>query len=115
QQPVVATLTGADHVSELSWSNDRDGLRRAVHVNYKVATQTSRWRTTLTLWQGGSATYDQGDEDETFINVPDDEIWLGVDVDNPTRYGRTTSNHWAINRGIRSVLGGIAVDDDGER
>lgn len=115
QQPVAATLTGADHVEELAWSNDHDDLKRAVHVKYQAASQTSRWRTTLTLWQGNSTTYDQGDEDEIFINTPNEEIWLGVDVNNPTRYGRTTSNYWAINRGIRSVLGGIAVDDDGER
>lgn len=115
QQPVKATLTGADHVSELSWSNDHDDLKRAVHVKYQAATPISRWRTTLTLWQGNSSTYYQGDVDETFINTPNDEIWLGVDVDSPVRYGRTATEYWAINRGIRSVLGGIAVDDDGER
>lgn len=116
QQPTVGTLTSADHVKELSWSHDHDSARHHVHVNYKHPEITQRWRTTLILWQGGTTTLDQGDEDEQFINVPDDEVWLGVDWEDPIWYSRTTSWWGAVNRGIKSVIGGIAVDDDdGER
>ena len=111
-QPIAATLTSADHVAELSWSHDYDALRRAVHVKYAETTQTSRWRRTLTLWQGGSTTLDQGDEDEVFINVPNDEIWLGVHYEDPYRYGLDTSSYWP-NRGIGTVIGGIAIDGEG--
>lgn len=112
QQPIVGTLTGADHVQELSWSHDHDSARYQVHVQYKQAVTTTRWRTNLTLWQAGSTTLEQGDEDETFVNTPNDEIWFGVDL-APIRYSADTPNYWAINRGIKSVYGGIAVSDSG--
>lgn len=112
RQSVSGTLTGADHVQELSWSHDHNSARHQVHVQYKQAETTTRWRTNLTLWQGGSNTLEQGDEDEIFVNTPSDEIWLGVDL-NPVRYSAQTPNYWAINHGIKTIIGGIAVDEDG--
>lgn len=112
QQAISGVLTGADHVRELSWSHDHDSARHQVHVQYKQAQTTLRWRTNLTLWQGGSNTLQSGDEDEIFVNTPNDEIWLGVDL-NPVRYSAQTPNYWAINRGIKTIMGGIAVDEDG--
>lgn len=111
-RPTVGTLTGQDHVKELAWSHDHESARRRVHVKYRPAEATTRWRTNLTLWQGSGDTLEAGDTSETFVNVPNDEVWLGVDL-APVRYSANTSNYWAINRGIKSVYGGIAVGDGG--
>lgn len=112
-QPSVATLTAADHVKSIPWTHGHGSLRREVSVDYRPPAVTAKWRTDLTLWEGSGETYSQGDTDETFVNVPDDEIWLGVDYENPTRYSTVTPNYYAINRGIRTVIGGIAVGTDG--
>ncbi len=111
-RPTVGTLTGQDHVKELSWSHSHDAAKRRVHVKYQDPQTTTRWRTNLTLWQGSRDTIEAGDTAEILVNVPNDEIWLGVDTD-PVRYSANTSNYWAINRGIKSVFGGIAVGDNG--
>ncbi|WP_330880223.1 hypothetical protein [Brachybacterium sp.] len=108
----VGTLIGADHVKELSWSHSAESVRRRVHVKYRAAMSTMRWRTNLTLWQNSGDTLEEGDTAEILVNVPSDEIWLGVDLD-PVRYSADTSNYWVINRGIKSVYGGIAVNDTG--
>lgn len=108
----VGTLTGQDHVKQLNWSHSHDSARRRVHVKYRDPQATTRWRTNLTLWQGSGDTLEAGDTSETFVNVPNDEIWLGIDMD-PVRYSANTGNYWAINRGIKSVYGGIAVSDSG--
>jgi len=112
QQPIAGVLTGADHVKGLSWSHDHDSARHRVHVKYKEAITTTRWRTNLTLWQGGSNTLQSGDEDEVFVKTPTDEIWFGVHYQDPYRYSRSTSSYWP-RRGIGTVIGGIAVDEDG--
>lgn len=109
----VGTLTGQDHVRELAWSHSHDAAKRRVHVKYRAPQTTTRWRTNLTLWQNSRDTLEAGDTAEIFVNVPNDEIWLGVDL-SPTRYSANTSNYWAINRGIKSVFGGIAVGDNGK-
>ncbi len=108
----VGTLTGADHVKELSWSHSAESARRRVHVKYRDPMVTMRWRTNLTLWQNSGDTLEAGDTSEVFVNVPSDEIWLGVDLD-PIRYSANTPNYYVINRGIKSVYGGIAVNDTG--
>lgn len=112
QQSSVATLTSVDHIQDMPWSYDFDSARRKVSVKYKTPSVTSRWRTNLTLWQGGSNTLQEGDEDETFVNVPNDEIWLGVHWQDPYQYAPGESTYWP-RRGIGTVVGGIAVDDDG--
>lgn len=109
----VVTLTAADHVKKIPWSHGHGSLRREVSVDYRPPTVTQKWRTDLTLWEGSGETYSQGDTDETFVNVPEDEIWLGVDYENPTRYSAETPNYYVINRGIRTVIGGIAIDTNG--
>lgn len=111
----AATLTAADHIKKLPWKHTGAAQAAAVHVDYKTAQKIQRWRTNLTLFQGSNQTLEQGDDEEMFVNVPNDEIWLGVDYQNWTRYAASdsTDNMWAINRGIRSVLGGFAVDSDG--
>lgn len=110
----VATLTAADHVKQIQWQHDHNALRRAVHVDYQQPTVTQKWRTDLTLWEGNSETYSQGDTDEIIVEAPRDEIWLGVDYENPTPYTLETPNYWVLNRGIRSVMGGIAINVYGE-
>lgn len=112
QQPSVGTLTGMDHILDMPWSYDFDSARRKVSVKYKETSVTQRWRTNLTLWQGGNNTLQTGDEDETFVNVPTDEIWLGVHWQNPYEYRTDTSTYWP-RRGIGTVVCGIAIDDDG--
>lgn len=112
QRPVVGELTGADHVKNLSWENDHDAARHRINVKYQQPQVTQRWRTNLTLWQGGSNTLQEGDEDETFVNVPNDEIWLGVHWENPYRYAPGQSSFWP-RRGIGTVVGGVAIDTDG--
>jgi len=112
QQSSVGVLTGVDHIRDMPWSYDFDAARRSVAVKYKEPSVTQRWRTNLTLWQGGSNTLQMGDEDETFVNVPNDEIWLGVHWQDPYRYALNNSTYWP-RRGIGTVVGGITVDDDG--
>ncbi|MGP9490046.1 hypothetical protein ACT3R5_15950 [Glutamicibacter sp. AOP5-A2-7] len=113
-QPSAATLTAADHVKSIPWTHGHGSLRREVSVDYRVPTVTQKWRTDLTLWEGSGETYNQGELDDLFVNVPDDEIWLGVDYQNPTRYSADTPNYYVINRGIRTVIGGIAIDNNGD-
>lgn len=112
-RPSAGTLTAADHVKSIPWTHGHGALRREVSVDYRPPAVTQKWRTNLTLWEGSGETYSQGDTDEVFVNVPDDEIWLGVDYENPTRYSASTPNYYVINRGIRTVIGGIAVGADG--
>lgn len=112
-QPSAAVLTAADHIKNIPWAHGHGSLRREVSVAYRLPLVTQKWRTDLTLWEGPGETYNQGDTEETVINVPDDEIWLGVDTENPTRYSKDTPNYYVLNRGIRSVIGGIAVGVDG--
>lgn len=112
-RPPVGTLTAADHIKEIPWEHDMNSLRRSVHVDYERPEVVSKWRTDLTLWTGSGETYSEGETEEVFVNVPDDEIWLGVDYENPTRYSANTLNYYVINRGIRSVIGGIAIGSGG--
>lgn len=110
---VAATLDADDHVRKIPWRHNRGSLISKAYVDYQATIVTYRWRTDLTLWQGSGETFNQGDDEEEIISVPNDEIWFGVDVDNPTRYSQNTPNYFVINRGIRSVIGGIAVGDNG--
>lgn len=112
-RPSAGTLTAADHVKSIPWTHGHGALRREVSVDYRSTSVTAKWRTDLTLWEGSGETYSEGDIEETFVNVPEDEIWLGVDYENPTRYSTITPNYYAINRGIRTVIGGIAIGSEG--
>lgn len=112
QQSVSGRLTGLDHIKDMPWSYNFDAARSKVTVKYKTPITTSRWRTNLTLWQGSNNTLQMGDTDETFVNVPNDEIWLGVHWQDPYRYAPGQSTYWP-RRGIGTVVGGIAIDGDG--
>lgn len=113
QRSSVGTLTGSEHVKALPWSHNYDSVKHQVSVKFVEPSRTLRRRTNLTLWQGRGETLEGGDDSEIFINVPDDEIWLGVDYENWVRYSNATQNFDRINQGRGTVLGGIRIDADG--
>lgn len=102
----VATLTTADHVTRLEWSQDLSSVHSRVNVNWKVPSLSVSFRERIDLWQGSGSTLSPGDGFEDFINVPNDEVWLMPDL-SFTRIGDSIAGRDNFNSGIGSAYGAV--------
>lgn len=86
-QPVVANINSSDDITRagFKWSNDPSTVKSRVSVKWKEPTRDWSWRTSVDLWQGNGQTVQPNtataaDPTQSWINVPDDEVWIMPDL-----------------------------------
>lgn len=98
------TLSTLNDILDLQWEDSILGSRSLVVTKYEEpALKFSLFRN-IQLSVGSGGTMGSSEVSEDFINIPDNEVWVGVD-DNPVTL--RTSN-WALyNKPERSFVGGF--------
>lgn len=78
----VATLTSDDDITDdgFTWDHSLSSLRSRAAVKWREPLREWSWTTTVDLYQGTGQTVQAGDEQESWINVPDDEVWIMTDT-----------------------------------
>lgn len=111
-QSTVATVTSDDDITRAGfrWSNDPSTVKSRVGVDWREPLRDWSWRTSVDLWQGSGQsiqtnTATVADPTESWINVPDDEVWLLPDL-TPSRVGDSYSD---FNIGWGTWYGGITA------
>lgn len=111
-QPVSLEVDALPDVIDLSYTMSMLDHRPTVEVTYAHANATNTTATTrrTVVWQGNGSNVDEGEPDETFIEVPDDEEW--IDWEEPNQATRlTVDNVGAFQTGIGSWWG-MSYDGD---
>ncbi|PWH05189.1 hypothetical protein DEO23_14000 [Brachybacterium endophyticum] len=101
----VATLTTADHVTAMKWSNSLASVYSRVVVKWKTTALSVSFKERIDLWQGNGETISPGDTLEDFITAPDNEVWLMPDLAF-TRAG-SVGYSFDFNHAIGSFFGGV--------
>lgn len=111
---VAAELTSDDDIAEagFTWSHALSQVKSRVGVEWREPLRDWSWRTSVDLWQGNGQTIQPNtatvaDPTESWINVPDDEVWIMPDL-APRRVGDGSSDDF--NYGLGSWLGGVTSD-----
>lgn len=109
-QPQVATLTTADHVTSLEWSQALSSVYRQAVVKWTepVAEPAFTYRVEFWRGRGDSLTYGAGERIEEIVASPSDEVWLVPDL-NPSEIG-VTGSLMDYNMGFGSWFGGVWDD-----
>lgn len=91
EQTPALTVDALRDVSELSYSMALLDYRPTVEVTYAHAHQTNTGATNYktTVWQGSGGTVAPDAPDQTFVEVPDDEEWIGLSDPAAARHLRT--------------------------
>ncbi|GAA1327621.1 hypothetical protein GCM10009592_14700 [Brachybacterium rhamnosum] len=108
----ATTLTSGDDLSEkgFTWSHDRSQVKSSVEVKWREAVQEFSSRATIDLWQGSGITLTSGTVSESWVNVPDDEVWLMPDTN--LRPPSSDPANTDFNYGVGSWYGGVIEDTD---
>ena len=104
----MATLHSDDDIAEagFSWSHDLSRVKSRVSVTWREPLREASWRTRVDLWQGSGQTLQPGpEENEEWLNVPDDEVWIMPDISLLDM--SLASNMGDFNNGIGSFYGGV--------
>lgn len=102
----VATLTALDDVLDVGWESDASGVRSLVEVRSRQARITRFPVSSVTLYQGRGESLQSGQSTTDIIEPGADESWFNV-ID-----GLWT--HAELNRGEKTMLGGVVVKDAAE-
>lgn len=107
------TVTARTSLLSLDWRVTLDHIRSTTSVAWDEAqVSVGRWPR-ITVWEGRKETLSAGDELREFIEVPNDEEWVGVNL--PGLYaGGDTGGDESLNRGSRSWVGGYQVNASGD-
>lgn len=108
----VATLTSIDDLTDsgFSWSHDLSQVKSGVEVKWREGLQELASGPTIDLWQGSGITLISGTVSESWVNVPDDEVWLVPDLN--LRPPSTDPDDTDFNYGVGSWYGGVIEDTD---
>ena len=101
----VATLTTADHVTRLEWSQALSSVYRRAVVTWKSTLLDVSFRNRITLWRGRGETITAGSGEvtEEIIQPPTDEVWLMPDLSlDKLNFGGD-----GYNLGVGSWFGGV--------
>lgn len=106
----VATLTTADHVTRLEWSQDLSSVYRRAVVTWKSTLLDVSFRNRITLWRGRGETVTAGSGEvaEEIIQPPSDEVWLMPDL----TLGKLNFEGSGYNLGVGSWFGGVWEQTD---
>ena len=109
-QPQVATLTTADHVTRLEWSQALSSVYRRAVVQWTDTALDVSFQPRIEFWRGngGSLTSGTGERVEEIITPPTDEVWLLPDLE-PDEIG-VTGSLMDYNLSLGSWFGGIWDD-----
>lgn len=99
----VATLTTADHVTRLEWSQALSSVYRRAVVQWKAPTLSVGFTPRITLWNGRGETLLPGEELEEIVSPPADEVWLMPDL-TVKHVGVSSEAGDEFNRGIGSFI-----------
>src|SRR5699024_8436436 len=101
----VATLTTADHVTRLEWSQALSSVYRRAVVTWKSTLTDASFRNRITLWRGRGETVTAGSGEvaEEIIQPPSDEVWLMPDL----TLGKLNFEGSGYNLGVGSWFGGV--------
>lgn len=109
---VVKTLTSKRDLLGLSWSTDSQDARRKVTVKYRDAAVSITRRSTLVAYEGQKEELHEGEDQEVFIEPPEDEEWLMVD--STPRTILSDFNADKFNSGEGSFVGFTGLNKDGD-
>lgn len=101
----VATLTTAEHVTRLEWSQALSSVYRRAVVTWKSTLLDVSFRNRITLWRGRGETITAGSGEvaEEIIQPPTDEVWLMPDLSlDKLNFGGE-----GYNQGLGSWFGGV--------
>lgn len=106
----VATLTTADHVTRLEWSQALSSVYRRAVVTWKSTLLDVSFRNRITLWRGRGETITAGSGEvaEEIIQPPTDEVWLMPDL----TLGKLNFEGSGYNLGVGSWFGGVWEQTD---
>lgn len=109
-QPQVATLTTADHVTRLEWSQALSSVYRRAVVAWKSTLTDASFRNRITLWRGRGETVTAGSGEvaEEIIQPPSDEVWLMPDL----TLDKLNFEGDGYNLGVGSWFGGVWEQTD---
>lgn len=111
-QSPVKTVTTTQDIFSLIWEESMLSTRHQVKVKYLRGAMKRSLKYGVTLYQPSSASaIEKGTPDETFIEVPSDEEWFGLDASVALLSGEP--NITAFSEGHRSFRGGIYEDSGG--
>lgn len=102
----VATLTALDDVLDIGWDSDAKGVRSAVDVKSRLANISRYATSSVTLHVGSGETLQNGESNTDIIEPGADESWFNIDPPGDTW------THAQLNRGQRTMVGGIIAKDD---
>ena len=106
----VATLTTADHVTRLEWSQALSSVYRRAVVQWTEPIVDVSFQHRIEFWRGngGSLTGGAGERIEEIVAAPSDEVWLLPDL-APSELG-VTGDMMNYNLGVGSWFGGVWDD-----
>ena len=109
-QPQVATLTTADHVTRLEWSQALSSVYRRAVVSWTEPIVDVSFQNRVEFWRGngGSLTGGAGERVEEIVAAPNDEVWLLPDL-APNELG-ISGDMMDYNLAIGSWFGGVWDD-----
>lgn len=109
-QPQVATLTTADHVTRLEWSQALSSVYRRAVVAWTDTALDVSFQDRVEFWRGsgGSLTAGAGERVEEIVAAPNDEVWLLPDL-SPSEIG-VTGSLMDYNMSVGSWFGGVWDD-----
>lgn len=110
-QPQVATLTTANHVTSLEWSQALSSVYRQAVVEWTEPVAEPAFTHRVEFWRGRgeSLTYGAGERIEEIVASPADEVWLVPDL-NPSEIGAPGTDNQNYNMGFGSWFGGVWDD-----
>ena len=109
---VVKTLTSRRDLLGLSWSSDSQDARRKVTVKYREAAVSIARRSTLVAYEGQKEELSEGEDQEVFIEPPENEEWLMVD--STPRTILSDFNADKFNSGEGSFIGFTGLNKGGD-
>lgn len=111
-QPQVATLTTADHVTRLEWSQALSSVYRRAVVSWTDTARDVSFRDRVEFWRGGggSLTVGAGELIEEIVSPSGGEVWLMPDLaPNELNVSGSFDDY---NMGIGSWFGGVYDSTD---
>lgn len=110
-QPQVATLTTADHVTRLEWSQALSSVYRRAVVAWTDTALDVSFQDRVEFWRGsgGSLTAGAGERIEEIVTAPNDEVWLLPDL-SPSEIGGVGTSNDDYNMSVGSWFGGVWDD-----
>lgn len=111
----MTTKTAEQDLYDLSWSQDSSMLRSAVKVAHDVPKPSIFSIPNIDLWTGSGETLAPSQKVDTWVTIPNDEDWFGID-ESP-RYAGVPAGPGedpkAFDKGFGSWVGGYHVSPDG--